>query len=129
MTTTQEIDLYNLLAPKLGENEAKVTVSTFFTQHNELRQDVIKLQENIKNAATKEEIARIQENQKELATKSDLTKEISRLEVMISKLETKIAQLEAKLAQVEMRLVRWMAFIAGAIVAADKLIPKAWWVT
>jgi len=115
MTTNQEIDLYNLLAPKLGENEAKVMVSTFFNQHNELRQDVTKLQENIKNASTKEEIARIQENQKELVTKADLIKEISRLELIISKQE--------------IRIVRWIAFIAGIAIAADKLIPKAFWVT
>ena len=133
MTSTQEIDLYNLLAPKLGENEAKITVSTFFNQHKELQQEVVKLQENQKNTASREEVVRIQEQHKELATKADLIKEVGilRTELVkeVSRLEIMIAKLETKLAQVEMRLVRWMAFIAGVIVAADKLIPKAWWVT
>jgi len=97
MTTTQEIDLYNLLAPKLGENEAKVLVTTFFNQHQELRQDVTKLQETVKNTSTKEEIARVQERQKELATKTDLA--------------TEIGNLRAEMKDSTNRLIMWMVGI------------------
>ena len=55
-----------------------------------------------------------------LAVRTDLIKEISRLELMI-------ADLKVLIAKQEVRIVRWIAVIAGVAIAADKLIPKAWW--
>ena len=107
MTTNQELDLYNLLVPKLGEECAKALIAVIFNQKNSTQQEIIKLQENQKNNATKEEVARLQENQKELATKSDLERAIGLLKTDVANVRTEIANLCSEMKDSTNKIIMW----------------------
>jgi hypothetical protein len=83
MSTTATLRLYEMLKPKLGEQESRIFIQHFEESFEE----------------------QFSSKTQELATKGDLKLGISELR---GEIDVKIAQLEVKMAQMETRIIRWM---------------------
>jgi len=99
-----ELELYEMLRPKLGETEAKALVSTI--EANQKVQEIKHQTIEKELVGVKKDITHIQDEQKTLATKADL---------------------KADIAELKAEIVRWIAIIAGVLLTGIKLIPSAPW--
>ncbi|MFZ2783797.1 MAG: hypothetical protein WAZ36_05310 [Sediminibacterium sp.] len=96
--TISEIQLFQLLKPKLGDQEAEALVNFVDGKLNKRHEPDCTL----------------------LATREDLAKETGKLSIKFAETEAKISETEVKIAETEARLIRWMC--AGFITLMSAII-------